>query len=318
MIFLTGASGVLGSEIERALPADQLILGRHRVKPHSPAEEIAIDITHPRLALASADYEGLAARVSCIIHSAALTEMGGDHPDLTPTNVDGVRHMVAFARAAGAALHFVSTAYASAEYRADQAVESAYVRSKRAAETIVRESGLDWTILRPSIVAGHSETGEIAGFQGLHLFIAAILKGRMSMVPLAPSAWCDFVASDTLAKAVVRIVARPDFGRSYFLTAGPSALTIEDMMQCGRPFADLLGRDLDTIQLIDPDTVRRDLLPALAAKNRPRALERLTLMLELSSVMATAKPFPSDLGTVLQDDPIDRAHLNHTLRANIR
>ncbi len=291
MILLTGASGVIGSELAPRLPQDQLILARHRARPGGAARQIAVDIRHPKLGLSDADYQALCGEVETIIHCAAITDMSGQVPELGPTNIAGVRHVVELAEAAGADLHFVSTAYCSETYGPAAPVASDYVASKRAAEALVRASSVRWTITRPSIVAGHSETGAIASFQGFHMFIATVLKGRSPIIPLARETQCDFVPVDWVAEAIADMVHDPDWGRTYWLTSGADALTIDEMMRFGEPHATAFGRDLSAVTLMAPACVERDVLPVL----RPRMRERLSMLVELSKVMSRAEPFPSDL-----------------------
>lgn len=307
MILLTGASGVIGRDLTPRLPQDRLILARHRARPDSAARQVALDIRHPILGLSERDYAHLSADVDTVVHCAAITDMSGQVPELGATNISGVQHVVDFARAAEAQLHFVSTAYCSDTFGPVAPVSSDYVSSKRAAEAIVRESGLDWTIIRPSIIAGHSETGEIASFQGFHLFIATILKGRLPIIPVARQTPCDFVAVDWVAAAIANIVAQPEWGRTYWLTAGAAALTIEEMMETGRDFASAWGRDLDAVELMTPQAVETQILPDL----KPRSRERLSILVNLAKVMARHTAFPSDLTHV------DQAQLKSALLANL-
>ena len=293
-ILLTGASGVLGSKLAKLFPAEDLILTRHRTPLDHPAKQISIDIRDANLGLGESEYLNLAAEVHTILHAAAITDMGGAAPGLEETNIDGVRHMAAFAKAARAPLHYISTAYCSLDYAPTRAVPSAYVESKRAAEAVVKEAGIPHTICRPSIIAGHSETGEIASFQGFHLFISQILTGRMPIIPLERYAQCDFIPVDLVAQSVAKVVAAPEFGRTYWLTGGADALTIGDMFEVGRPFAEARGRNLDEVKLAAPEEMA-EILEAL-----PRRLkERMTTMMELSSVMAREQPFPSDVNALL-------------------
>ena len=145
MILLTGASGVVGRELAPRLPQAQLILARHRARPEVPGRQVSLNIRDPRLGLGAADYAALADEVETIIHCAAITDMSGQTPELSATNISGVQHIVDFAKAANAKLHFVSTAYCSEAYGPAYPVASDYVASKRAAEALVRGSGLDWT-----------------------------------------------------------------------------------------------------------------------------------------------------------------------------
>ena len=307
MILLTGASGVIGQDLAPRLPQNRLILARHRARPESDARQVAMDIRAPDFGLSAQAYAALAMEVETIIHCAAITDMSGQVPELGATNIAGVQHMVDFAKAAGAKLQFVSTAYCSETYGSATPVASDYVASKRAAEAVVRNSGLDWTIIRPSIIAGHSQTGAIASFQGFHLFIATVLKGRLPIIPVAPQTACDFVAVDWVAEAIAKIAQAPDWGRTYWLTAGPAAITIEEMMETGRAFADAWGRDLDSVQLMTPEAVEAEILPGL----RPRMRDRLLILVNLGKVMTRRTAFPTDL------EDISKARLKTALLSNL-
>lgn len=305
-ILLTGASGVIGQELLPRLPVDQVLVGRHRARPDGAHRQIAIDIRKPQLGLDAADYCVLCEEVGTVLHCAAITDMSGQAPELSVTNIQGVHHIVALAEAAGAKLHFVSTAYCSKRYGPAQPVASDYVASKREAEAVVRTSRVDWTIIRPSIVAGHSKTGAIASFQGFHMFIAAILKGRLPIIPLARETQCDFVPVDWVASAIAKIVEGPVWGETFWLTSGAEALTIADMMETGKSLAASRGRDLDQTTLMTAERVENDILPQL----RPRSRERLRLLVELSKVMGRARPFPSDLEQVSKGRLRDALHAN--------
>ncbi len=316
MILLTGATGVLGVETAPRLPAERLILGRHRARPDGPTRQVALDISQPRLGLGRDTYDDLARSTAVVVHAAAITDMTGGDEDLSATNVDGARHVAEFARDAGAILHFVSTAYCDPNHGAPGAGGSAYIRSKRKAEDEVRAIARDFTIIRPSILIGHSQTGQIAAQQGFHLFVAAILKSRLPFIPLSRGALCDFTPADIAAEALAAIVAKPELGRTYWLAAGPNAVTVEDLMAFGRPFAERMGRDLDAVPLMEPQAAREalDAMPRIGARLRTK----LDLLLQLAEVMATPRPFPSDL-TALRPDrpPLDRAAQQRAFNANM-
>ncbi|MEL6416652.1 MAG: SDR family oxidoreductase [Pseudomonadota bacterium] len=308
MILLTGASGVVGRELTPRLPQDRLILARHRARPGGTARQVAIDIRQATLGLSDTDYAALCGEVDTIVHCAAITDMSGDVPELSATNISGVRNIIAFAEAAGARLHFVSTAYCSETYGPAAPVASEYVASKRDAEALVRNSSVPWTISRPSIISGHSQTGEIASFQGFHLFIATVLNGRLPIIPLERDTQCDFIPADWVAAGIADVVANPDWGQTHWLTSGANALTIGEMMDCGRAFAAEMGRDLNQVSWMSPQQVEAEILPAL----RPRQRERLRILVDLSKVMARAAPFPTHVKAVTKKG------LRETLLANLR
>lgn len=308
MILLTGASGVVGQELAPRLPQDELILGRHRARPDGPARQVAIDIRQPQLGLPDTEHGELCGKADTIIHCAAVTDMSGQAPELSATNISGVRNIIAFAEAAGARLHFVSTAYCSETYGPAAPVASDYVSSKREAEALVRASTVDWTIIRPSIISGHSESGEIASFQGFHLFIATVLNGRLPIIPLERDTQCDFIPVDWVADGIAKVVAGPKWGETYWLTSGADALTIGEMMDCGRQFAAEMDRDLNQVSWMSPQQVERDILPGL----RPRQRERLRILVDLSKVMARRKAFPTGI------ENVQKGQLQAALLANLR
>ncbi|MEO1029183.1 MAG: SDR family oxidoreductase [Pseudomonadota bacterium] len=318
LIFLTGASGVVGTELVPRLPQDQLLLGRHRARPGGTARQIAIDVTRPKLGLTDPEFRQLADEVTCIIHAAAITEMGGEADGLTETNIDGVRHMLELAEAAQVPFHYVSTAYCSEDYGPLRPVESPYVESKRTAERLVKESGQDWTIIKPSIVCGHSETGVTASFQGFHLFIGAIIKGKLPIIPLDPEALCDFVPCDLIARGIEAILATPEYGRTYWLTGGATSISIKDMLAFGQPFAKEIDLDLNRIPIVAPDSDELTRMMQALSALPPKLRDRFETMLELSKVMATERPFPSDYANLFDDNPITPDLLRRTLGANIR
>ncbi|MGN2641698.1 SDR family oxidoreductase [Nocardia takedensis] len=125
----------------------------------------------------------------------------------------GTRHVVEVAEALGTPLlHHLSTVEVAGGFEGlftedmfdrGQRPATALQRGKFEAERIVRDSGVDWRIYRPSIVIGHSRTGEIDRIDGPYYFfrllrMAAQLPrllpvlvpklGETNMVPV------DFVA----------------------------------------------------------------------------------------------------------------------------
>ena len=321
MTLVTGASGVLGSELIQHLQPQSLILGRHRaaMPDKNVADIVRIDITKPNLNLDERTYAHLAETVEHVVHCAAVTDIGVVYDDIETTNVEGARHIIDFAKRANASLFYISTAFCAKREGATHETNAAYVTSKRKAETLVRESNIDWTVIRPSIISGHSATGAISRFQGFHLFFASMLNGRLPFIPLPESALCDFIPVDYAAKAIATLMQDPTYGRTYWLTAGQSALRVKDMIACGQPFAMERGQDLHDLNLADPRTIKDHHLPALK-RRLPRGLyERLDTLVELASVMGRHEAFPSDIDALSgTDTPLTASVLRQTLRANIR
>jgi NADH dehydrogenase len=106
---------------------------------------------------------------------------------------------------------------------ADPSGGSAYLRSKGEAEKIVRESDLDWTIFRPSVIFGRED-------RFLNLF--AKLQSLLPAIFLAsPKARFQPVYVEDVAAAFVESLARLDsFGQTFEL-AGPKAYTLRELVE---------------------------------------------------------------------------------------
>jgi uncharacterized protein YbjT (DUF2867 family) len=106
---------------------------------------------------------------------------------------------------------------------ADPAGPSAYLRTKGEAEKIVRDSGLDWTIFRPSVIFGRED-------RFLNLF--AKLQSVLPVVALAsPQARFQPVYVEDVAAAIVESVQRLEsFGQTYELV-GPKVYTLRELVE---------------------------------------------------------------------------------------
>ena len=106
---------------------------------------------------------------------------------------------------------------------ADPNGPSEYLKSKGEAESIVRASGLDWTIFRPSVIFGRED-------RFLNLF--AKLQQMLPVVLLAsPNARFQPVYVEDVATAYTRSVENLDsFGKTYELV-GPRVYTLRELVE---------------------------------------------------------------------------------------
>jgi uncharacterized protein YbjT (DUF2867 family) len=100
---------------------------------------------------------------------------------------------------------------------------SAYLRSKGEAEAVVRESGLAWTVFRPSVIFGRGDSF-------LNLFARAL--GMFPVMLLAcPNARFQPVHVEDVAAAYARSLPSLDSaGRAYDL-CGPRAYTLRELVE---------------------------------------------------------------------------------------
>lgn len=110
---------------------------------------------------------------------------------------------------------------------------SRYLRSKARGEAVLREAGLDLTLLRPSVIFGAED-------RFLNLF--ARLQALLPLVPLAgASARLQPVWVRDVAQAVIAVLCDPaTVGRTYEL-AGPRVMTLAEIVRAAGAWAGIAG-----------------------------------------------------------------------------
>jgi NADH dehydrogenase len=214
-VLVTGGSGFVGRRVVAALLASGhsvRVLARGTRARMDGVEVVQASVLEP---------EGLVeACRGCevVVHLVGIISEVGDQT-YERVHVDGTRHLLEAARAAGVRRWVQMSALgARPEARAR------YQRSKAAAEALVRSSGLAWTILRPSIVYGVGD-GFLNFFERMSRWspvLPLIGGGRMQFQPIA----VDSVAR-CFAEALVRSGA---IGRSYDL-CGLERVTLREVME---------------------------------------------------------------------------------------
>lgn len=145
------------------------------------------DLTEPRLGV---DAAGLP-HLDHVVHLAAVYDFTADEETNRRANVEGTRHLLAFAATAGAGLvHHVSSIavagdhagrFTEADFDLGQHFGSPYHATKFQAEKLVREQPLPYRVYRPSAVVGDSRTGEMDKIDGPYYFLPAI--SRLAALP---------------------------------------------------------------------------------------------------------------------------------------
>lgn len=255
-VLVTGANGFVGSHVvRRLLSSGHSVVGLIRgagdgeaLVAQLPAEfrgnvRIRIgDITRPEtLAPAMAD-------VDAVVHLAAIPRDWNDGLDLDRVNTGGTAAVLDAARRAGVRRFVHLGALGVADVPALH-----YASSKARAERLVAESGLDWTILKPSLLWGPGD--------GFFSLIAGLVRMSPGAVPIPGLGTARFqpLAVDDLATIVVLALERPDtIGRSYEL-GGPEVWTYREIV------AEVLGA-LGKRRLIIPMPVPAITLVAAAAE----------------------------------------------------
>lgn len=322
-VLLTGASGVVGLPTLDALAAhhEVVVLEGRRAVPHHGVR-IRGDLRAAKLGLSDAEWDCLATDIDVIVHCGGVVDFGADATATRAVNVDGTRHVVELARAAAARLVHVSTAFVDRPVIPDitdgmaTMHPGAYIASKKDGESLVRGSGLDWTIVRPSIVCGDSTTGAISELQGLHTLIRAFLRGTLPVVLCEDALRYDFVPRDVVAESIVAVVDHPDLYREdhVWVTSGAAALDIDALIAIMVDEATRLGIAVDAPRRLHPEVFRRLWKPAFFDMLDIAAQTKFANLLASVANLFNTGPFPTSLGT----GPLPPAQTADTIEQSAR
>lgn len=241
-ILLTGASGFLGSElVTRLLSSSDSSAGKLRVLIRGQdadnkfkklcasvssasadltrLELVKGDITLENLGLGGAEFDSLAQKTNKIFHCAASTNLGQSLEEARSTNLAGTKHMLDLANRSNFFNSFenffhVSTAYVagdttwtvdSSKIGLNQPFKNGYERAKAESEILVRGSGLNHCIYRPSIIVGDSQTGITTSFNVLYIPVKFLVRGFFSALPFNSQTPFDVVPVNYVADAITSL-----------------------------------------------------------------------------------------------------------------
>lgn len=332
-ILLTGGAGVVGQALLEQLPAERVICLVHRHPVDWPGVEcVEGDMTAPRLGLAEDEFAALAARVGCVIHSAAITKIFTvEREEIERTNVESTKRVLEFTSLADAPIHFVSTAFVggSADSRPGDgeprrelpgiaATAEGYRCSKLESERLVRDSGLRYAVHRPSILFGDSRTGVMSRFQGIHATFHEMARGEVPALPVAPNGRMDLVPQDIVAGAIAGLIERDQHEGLYWLTLGERALPVERVVELSAEALAEHGFEFNVPAIVDPSVIEQLMEPEVMAQLPQQARENFERHLGGLIVAGPREPMPSSLpeleerGVVSLPDP-GEAFLNGLL-----
>jgi nucleoside-diphosphate-sugar epimerase len=297
-VLLTGPAGVVGTALVERLDAGGLICLTHQSDVEgTAARTVRGDVSRPRLGLTLADYDELAREVDVVVHSAAVTRFDASREETFAVNVEGTRNMLGFVEDSGARLLQLSTAFVTIGEVAQSGWVGAkhYLDSKRAAEALVEDSGLDFYVIRPSVIVGDSHTGEVARLQGFHFFMRALLKDDLPILPVEDGDLVDFVPADLVADVVAAMVDEPPPTRSSWITAGERAWSAAKSIDEARAAAAKRDHPVPRPRLVAPEMVDRLIRPVFFPELPKRIVRRYDQVTSIATVVVTPHPFESSL-----------------------
>ncbi len=183
-IAVTGAPGFVGQAVldeaaRQNIPVKALT--RREQAPREGVEWVRGDLHSPDA------LRELTSECAAVLHVAGVVN-APDKAGFVAGNVEGTANVLSAARAEGVARF---TCVSSLSAREPQL--SDYGQSKREAEKLVEDSGLDFTIIRPPAIYGPRDT------EMFELFRAA----RMGIVPMPPAGRASVIHAGDLSRLLV-------------------------------------------------------------------------------------------------------------------
>ena len=218
-VLVTGATGFLGRRVVQKLLEHNYQVrclvhspGRERIFPPGQVDVYYGDINSPE-ALASA-----CRGVEQVVHLVGIIRerRGATYHQV---NRVGVENVVAAARAGGSLRHLVLISALGAAN--DPAFP--YLHSKWQGEQAVVNSGLPYTILRPSVIFGEGDEflNALAALVRLFPLVPVVGSGRNRMQP---------IAAEDVAQCIVLSLSRPDLRGHILEIGGPAQVSYNDIV----------------------------------------------------------------------------------------
>jgi len=220
-IFVTGATGFLGTRVLSALrnrgvsvvALDRSGSIRQKAGSDNGVETVKADLLQPEL------YRQALAKTDVVLHLAALTGRASEREHFR-VNAQGTETLLEQCRLVGVKrILFVS----SIATKFPDKSRYYYAQAKLRAEEAVRNSGLRFTIIRPTIILGRGSP-----------ILSALEK--LATLPLIPifgtgQALVQPIYVDDLAQYILEILEQDRFSNETLELGGPATLTIEELLQ---------------------------------------------------------------------------------------
>lgn len=280
-IFVTGATGYVGGFILKELQR-QGYKARCLVRNYEQAERINAngteavigDVTNP------ASLEGVLTDIDSVIHLVAIIEeVKKKNITFERLNYEGTRNMVNLALKQGVD-RFIHMSALGADVNA----KTPYFRTKARAEQVVRKSGLNYTIFRPSFIYGPNDA------------VYGMLAGMLKKAPLGLMPVFGFrkyrhqpVSVYDVARGFVHAIENDKTFRKTYDVGGPHAITYKEQLKI---IAETIGEKVHPLP--QPMLLSRLAVAMLNIfPNAPIDQDRLTMLTKDN--ICDPRPFSEDL-----------------------
>lgn len=218
-IFLTGGSGFVGREVAR-----QLLAGGNQVTVLSRTPQTIPDAFPQGFGYQKGDlldpesFKKSLEGCHAVIHMVGVIVETG-RSSFYQIHVEGTRGLLQAAKKAGVERFIYMSALGSG-----RDASSRYHQTKFEAETLVKESGLDWTIFRPSVIFGPKDkfVNRLAGIIKKAPFIPVIGTGLSRVQP---------VSVEDVGSAFCLSVGNPVSSRKMYVLGGPDSFSYEEIFR---------------------------------------------------------------------------------------
>lgn len=261
VIFITGAGGFLGKRLlsrllplscrifllvqDKFIPEIQKFLEAWKAGGSLKASVtlVAGDISRPRLGLEEGIYNRLQSETTVVWHLAAAYSLTLDKPTAERVNIEGTRHVIAFAGGLRGlkSLGYLSTTaisgthtgrYGEDDFDVGQNFKNHYEWSKFEAEKIVRRrlGDLPLTIFRPTIIVGDSQTGKMEKIDGPYYGFVMISR-KLHFILQKSQAKCHVEPVDFVVDAIESLLANPQASGQVIHIADPQPVTYDEFFE---------------------------------------------------------------------------------------
>ncbi|AOG24906.1 SDR family oxidoreductase [Acidovorax sp. RAC01] len=260
--FVTGATGFIGKRLVKKLLERKGAVVHFLIRKES-ADKVADlrsfwgvgatraipvfgDLTAKKLGVASEDIKKLKGQIDHFHHLAAVYDLGADEETQVAVNIEGTRNTIELAKAIDAGhFHHVSSIAAAGLYegvfREDmfeeaEGLDHPYFQTKHESEKIVRQDcKVPWTVYRPAMVVGDSQTGEMDKIDGPYYFFKLIQRLREILPPWMPVVGLEggrvnIVPVDFVVNSINVISHGKDIGKKCYHLVDPVGYRVGDVL----------------------------------------------------------------------------------------
>ena len=236
-VLITGASGFIGRRLTGALAkmgwqVRAASRDSSTIQTASGVERVAMpDLGRP------VDWPALLDGASHVVHLAGIAHAPGSLPDelYTRINADAADELAEAARGRIERLVLISSVRAQAGLSADHPITEkdtalptdAYGRSKLAAERLIAQSGVTFTVLRPAVVYGKGVKGNIAS-------LATLAKTPMPLPFAGLGNRRSLLALENLVSAISLVLVSEQAANETFLVADAEPISVADLVAAMR------------------------------------------------------------------------------------